>query len=286
MTQPDLSQRERPRLLSLAYQLLGGASDAEDIVQEALVRLSQETSTVERPAAWLTTVVTRLCLDHLRSARSRREAYVGPWLPEPAMIDDSFEQRAERAEEVSLAFLVVLEALSPLERAAYLLHQVFDYSFEEVSQVLGRDSATCRKLAQRAKAHLSERRPRFAPSAEAHAALVQSFALAIATGDQARLVSLLTPDASCVSDGGGKRKAALKVVTRAERVAKLLIGLARRGVSGQVSFEQINGSLALVLRTEQGIDSVLTIENDGARVSVVRIVRNPDKLRFLERQRG
>jgi RNA polymerase sigma-70 factor (ECF subfamily) len=281
---PALLERERPRLLSLAYQLVGGASDAEDLVQEALLRASQADS-IEHPVAWLTTVVTRLCIDHLRSARARRETYVGPWLPEPAIIDDAFDQRAENADAVSFAFLVALESLSPLERAAFLLHHVFDYSFDEVGAVLGRDPSASRQLAHRAKLHLSARRPRFAADREAHAALVQGFAAAVATGDTEALVSLLTPDARCVSDGGGKRKAALKVVFGAPRVARMLVGLARRGLGDRrVGFETINGAVGVVVRDDDAIDSVTLLEVDAGRVRAVHVVRNPDKLRFLERQ--
>jgi RNA polymerase sigma-70 factor (ECF subfamily) len=281
----ELFERERPRLLSLAYQLLGGASDAEDLVQEALLRASQAGVVLDAPGAWLTKVLTRLCIDHLRSARARRETYVGPWLPEPAIIDASFEQRSERAEAVSFAFLVALESLSPLERAAFLLHHVFDYSFEEVGDVLGRDTAASRQLAHRAKRHLEEQRPRFPTDPAAHAALVQGFAAAVATGDEGALVSLLAPDARCTSDGGGKRKAALKVVSGASRVARMLIGLARKGFgSRRIELESINGALGIVVRDEVEIDSVTLFECDGARISAVHIVRNPDKLRFVERQ--
>jgi RNA polymerase sigma-70 factor, ECF subfamily len=285
MIDRELFERERPRLLALAYQLVGGASDAEDLVQEALLRASQPGLVLEHPGAWLTTVLTRLCIDHSRSARARRETYVGPWLPEPAIIDATFEQRTENAEAVSFAFLVALEALSPLERASYLLHHVFDYSFDEVGVVLGRDPAASRQLAHRAKRHLEAQRPRFTPDREAHAALVQGFAAAVATGDEQALVSLLAPDARCVSDGGGKRKSALKVVSGADRVARMLVGLARRGFGARsLSFESINGAVGIVVRDEVEIDSVTIFESDGARVCAVHLVRNPDKLRFLERQ--
>jgi RNA polymerase sigma-70 factor, ECF subfamily len=285
MIEPSLLERERPRLLSLAYQLLGGASDAEDVVQEALIRATQATSRIEHLGAWLTTVTTHLCLDHLRSARTRRETYVGPWLPEPAILDDSFERRTENAEAVSFAFLVALEALSPLERAAYLLHHVFDYSFDEIGAVLGRDTAASRQLAHRAKQHLADQRPRFEPDREAHAALVQGFALAVATGDEQALLSLLTADARCVTDGGGKRKAARKIVSGPARVARMLIGLARRGFGElRVGFETINGQVAIVVRDDLQIDSVTHLELDGPHVRTVHVVRNPDKLRFLERQ--
>ena len=199
-------QSLRPHLFSVAYRMLGSASDAEDVVQDAWLRAASAPAALESARAWLTTVVTRLCLDRLKSARARREEYVGPWLPEPVPTGavDSADTMLSRHESVTMAFLVLLESLSPLERAVFLLREVFDYEYADIAQITGRDEAACRQLFSRAKKHISDHRPRFPASPEAHAKMVGRFMEACLAGDMDGLMSLLAEDVTAWSDGGGK----------------------------------------------------------------------------------
>jgi RNA polymerase sigma-70 factor (ECF subfamily) len=271
----DAFLAHRPSLFALAYRMLGSAAEAEDIVQEAWLRW-REAEGVESPRAWLSTVVTRLCLDALKSARARRETYVGPWLPEP--IATSAEEIDP--ETVSLAFLTVLERLTPVERAAYLLHAVFDYSHSEVASILARDEATVRQIYHRAKSRVTEARPRFAPSKEAHARLLEGFALACTNGDVAGLRAMLADDVVAWSDGGGKRRAALNPVFGSDAVSRLFVGLAKKGGADghDVAFVEVNGWPALALKLQGRIDTVVAIQTDGERIYAVYVVVNPDKL--------
>jgi RNA polymerase sigma-70 factor (ECF subfamily) len=267
--------QERPHLFAIAYRMLGSAAEAEDIVQEAWLRW-REAERIEAPRAWLSTVVTRLCLDALKSARARRETYVGPWLPEPiATGPEEIDP-----ETVSLAFLTVLERLTPIERAAYLLHAVFDYSHAEIASMLGRDEATVRQIYHRAKARVTEGRPRFAPSREAHARLLESFAQACARGDVDALRAMLAEDVVAWTDGGGKRRAARNLLCGSDAVSRFFVGLTKKGsVEGRdIAFVDVNGWPALALKLGAKVDSVLAIQTDGARIYAVYVVVNPDKL--------
>jgi RNA polymerase sigma-70 factor (ECF subfamily) len=273
MSDPFL--QHRPNLFALAYRMLGSAAEAEDIVQEAWLRW-REAENVESPKAWLSTVVARLCLDALKSARARRETYVGPWLPEPiATSPDEIDP-----ESVSLAFLTVLERLTPVERAAYLLHAVFDYSHSEVASMLGKDEASVRQIFHRAKARVTEQRPRFAASKEAHARLLEGFAQACLRGDVEGLRAMLAEDVVAWSDGGGKRRAALKPVYGSDAVARLFIGLVKKGsVEGrEILHVEVNGWPALAGNFQGTIDTVVAIQTDGAKIYAVYVVVNPDKL--------
>ena len=296
MSQEEAFQQQRPRLFALAYRMLGSAADAEDVLQDAWLRWqASDVAELESPGAWLTTVVTRLCLDQLKSARVRRESYVGPWLPEPLPTADSGESAAEPAaadpvalqESLSMAFLVLLEQLSPAERAAYLLHEVFDYSHVEIAPMLGLSPDHCRQLALRARGHLRERRPRFAPSRERHERLLHEFLQAIRAGQLEPLQRLLSEDVVMRSDGGGKRSAATKPVYGSERVARFFLGLASKLPSHPLPIEfrilDVNGWPALLTFEAGQLLHVLSLEGDGSTIRNVYIVLNPDKLQAIRR---
>jgi len=284
---PEEIARERPFLFGLAYRMLGSAADADDVLQEAWLRVA-EVEEVRSPRALLATVVTRLCLDETRSARRRRLEYLGEWLPEPvadAPADDPFE----RAETVSVAFLVVLESLSPLERAVFLLREVFDFDFAEVAAAVGRNEAACRQLLRRAKAHVDARPPRYAPDPATRDALTMAFVAAVATGDVASLVALLAEQVTAVTDHGGKATAARRPVRGADFVARFLAGLGRKGAAASGVSAQlvaINGAPALVVRGGETVETVIQLAweagDGGPKVAAVYLTRNPDKLRRLE----
>src|SRR5262245_58211055 len=222
----------RRRLTGLAYRMLGSLSEAEDIVQEAYLRWhTAERGRVDNPQAYLSRTVARLCLDHLKSARARRETYVGPWLPEP-IVDQaalSPDSASELADDLSVALLMTLERLSPLERAAFLLHDVFEMEFTQIADVLDRSESACRQLAARARAHVSEERPRFRPSADEVARLSDAFHRAALSGDAAQFAELLAEEAVLYSDGGGKRIAALNPIRGRDKIVRFIGGLAQKG---------------------------------------------------------
>jgi RNA polymerase sigma-70 factor (ECF subfamily) len=271
----DVFGEQRARLFALAYRMLGSVASAEDVVQEAWLRWQKATN-VDAPAAWLSTVVTHLCLDELKSARARHEAYVGPWLPEPiATTRDEVDP-----ETVSIAFLRVLERLSPVERAVYLLHAVFDLGHGEIGAILAKDEATVRQVFHRAKAHVVAGRPRFAPSKEAHARLLTGFVEACARGDVSALRALLAEDAVAWTDGGGKVRAALKPLLGSDAIARFFVGVVRKGAADglTVQIEEINAWPAIVSRRGSAVASTLSIETDGERIYQVDVMVNPDKL--------
>lgn len=268
----------RSRLFGLAYRMLGSAAEAEDVLQEAHLRWqAAEHATIAAPGGWLTTVVSRLCLDQLKSARARREAYVGTWLPEPLPTDRVADP--PDLESISLAFLVLLEALSPLERAVFVLREVFDYDFAEVAAIVGREEAACRQLAHRAREHVRSKRPRFARSREQHEQLLGAFLGAIAQGDLTGLQRLLADEVVALSDGGGQVKAARNPVFGPDRVARLCLGLGKKaGPDLALSIEEINGWPAAVLRIGDRVCVTLSLETDGERIYALHVVNNPDKL--------
>lgn len=275
----------RRRLTGLAYRMLGSLSEAEDIVQEAWLRWNRaDRAALREPGAWLSRVVTRLCLDQIKSARARRETYVGPWLPEP-VIDETqvaADTAGERAEDISVAFLLALERLSPLERAAFLLHDVFEMDFPQVARTLDRGEAACRQLASRARAHLKAARPRFAVPQEEGERLVQAFMAAAASGETAALASLLAEDAALHSDGGGKRLAALNVIHGRDRVARFFAGVARKGWAGvRARMATINGMPGLVMTDPDGGVQTIALQVRDGLISVLYVVRNPDKLHHV-----
>ena len=278
----------RPLLFAIAYRMVGSVSEAEDLVQEAFLRYHARPDDAEvgSPRAYLTTITTRLAIDHLRSARVRREAYVGPWLPEPLVVDAAAgpSEQAELADSLSLAFLVVLERLSPVERAVFLLHDVFDLPYDEIAEIVERSEENCRQLASRARRRVEESRPRFEVSLDHHRELTDRFIHACETGDADELIELLAEDVVAYSDGGGKVAAARRPVEGRERVAKFLIGISRperRPESAVVERVDVNGRPGVRVAadgTPLGVVS-LDVADDGVRA--VRIVVNPEKLRHL-----
>jgi RNA polymerase sigma-70 factor (ECF subfamily) len=276
----------RRHLRGLAYRMLGSLADAEDVVQDAYLRWhGARRDSVDDPRRFLSTVVTRLCLDLLKSARVRREAYVGPWLPEPVLDAAALapESGAELAEDLSVALLLTLERLSPLERAAFLLHDVFGLGFDAVAEALGRKEAACRQLAARARAHVREGRPRFRASREAAAALAAAFMRASATGDPAALGELLARDAVLLTDGGGKRIAARNPIVGAGKIVRFFVKLAQKGRPQRyvaVEPATINGLPGFVLRDVEGFAETIAFEPDGVgRIAAIYHLRNPEKLR-------
>jgi RNA polymerase sigma-70 factor (ECF subfamily) len=272
----------RGRLLGLAYRMLGSRSDAEDVVQDAFLRFAGARD-VHNPEAFLVTVVTRLCLDRLKSAKAQREIYVGPWLPEPVFDTEvlSAEAATEFADDLSLALLLALDRLSPLERAAFLLHDIFDMPFSEIAGMIGRTEPACRQLATRARRAVRDARPAPMAAPDDHARLLSAFMEAVASGDLSRLAGLLREDAVAVTDGGGRKQAALNPIIGADRVARFFIGVAGKNSGRDIRMEpaMINGTVGALLYMDGEIDHSLTMAIDGDRIAAIYIVRNPDKLR-------
>ena len=275
---------ERPKLFGVAYRMLGSVADAEDAIQETFLRwqeVADAGTAIESPSAYLTTMVSRRCLDELRSARRRREAYVGEWLPEPLLEGHRLDPAAttELVDSLSTAFLVVLEALSPGERAAFLLHDVFGYEYAELARILGRGEPACRQLVARARRRVAERRPRFEVSPEAHARLLNEFLRATTAGDVDGLVSLLAEDAVLRTDGGGVVTAARNPIAGAERIARWSIGVMEKA-RGDLSFavETVNGLPGAVMRAKGAVYGVMSIEVRDGKIQNVYIQVNPAKL--------
>ncbi|MGA2129148.1 MAG: sigma-70 family RNA polymerase sigma factor [Xanthobacteraceae bacterium] len=274
----------RRRLTGLAYRMLGSLTEAEDIVQEAFLRWhAVDRATVADPRAYLSRVVARLCLDQLKSARVRRETYVGPWLPEPVIDAAALapDTASEYADDLSVALLLTLERLSPLERAAFLLHDVFEVDFPEVARALDRSEAACRQLAARARAHVRQSRPRFAATDEDVARLTDAFHAAVLAGDVPGLAQLLAEDAVLYSDGGGKRSAALNPIRGRDKIIRFYVGLARkRGRPKLRSVRQarINGMPGFIIVDGEGEVETLALDIRDRRIAALYLVRNPDKL--------
>jgi len=280
MTDTDVFETQRPRLKRLAYRMLGSVAEAEDAVQDAWLRWTRAGEDVADPAAWLVRTTSRLCIDRLRAAKAQRDAYRGPWLPEP-LIEELTEDPVERAEDVSVAFLLALERLSPLERAVFLLHDVFDEDYAAVAETLGRTEPAVRQLATRARSHVRDARPRFSVSQEEAGRLAMAFMTAAAQGDYAALSQMLAKDAVLLSDGGGKRKAALRPIVGPEDIVRLLQGLAWRAgwAEGmQIRPVRINGYPGVVaIQGEEPMTIAFQPGPDG-KIAGVYLVRNPDKL--------
>ncbi|MER8009164.1 RNA polymerase sigma-70 factor [Streptomyces sp. NPDC094149] len=279
----------RPRLFGLAYRMLGSAEEAEDTVQDAYLRFSgADRAGIEHPAAWLAKVVTNLCLNRLTSARARRERYVGPWLPEPVLTSDGTLgplESAEQREAVSMAMLVLLERLTPTERAVYVLREAFGYGHREIAGVLDVTEANCRQLYRRAVRRVGEERSRFEPVPERQAELVASFLGAARDGDLAGLEKLLTADVTWSSDGGGKVSAARRPVEGREKVARLAVGGAERFAAGlRYTPAEINGEYGLAAWAGDVLAGVVAFEVRDGLIAHLRVVVNPDKLDFVRRQ--
>jgi RNA polymerase sigma-70 factor, ECF subfamily len=274
---------EEKRLLRLAYRHLGSVAEAEDVVQEAWLRFAA-VAEVRDARHLLSTIVTRLCLDRIKSARARRETYVGPWLPEPAT-GDAFVEAGDSALDISFAVMRVLERLSPAERAAYFLHDLWGFSFEEVADALHRSPAACRKLASRARAALASEAPRFQPDAKQVDRLAEAFRASVESGDPAMLKALLAEEAELIADGGGKVLAALNIITGADAVSRFLTGVTAKAASVstiEMRAAVINGAPGLVALIDGGLDQTFTFDLDAeGRVRTIYIVRNPDKLERL-----
>jgi RNA polymerase sigma-70 factor, ECF subfamily len=282
-------QELRPLLLSIAYRMVGSVTDAEDLVQDAYLRYHRAVAggeVIESPKAYLSAIVTRLAIDHLRSARVRREQYVGPWLPEPVLTDEASDpaDQAETADSLSMAFLLLLESLSPVERAVFLLREVFGYSYEEIAGVVGKTEDNSRQIAVRARRHVEERRPRFEATKRQKEELAERFFAAVGEGDMEGLMELLAADAVLVGDGGGKAPARRTPLHGRERVARFLLGFATElvplGVGIRLS--EINGQPgAIVSDRDGGILNVFSLDIADGRVQTIRGILNPDKLRHL-----
>jgi len=270
---------ERPRLVGLAYRMLGTWADAEDVVQDVWLR-AQAAEGVERPAAWLTTVTTRACLDRIRAMKRRREEYLGPWLPEPMVSEGGPEDAAELSESLTLGFLTVLDRLQPMERAVFLLADVFSVRFSDIAATVGRSEVACRQVASRARRKLAEGPSRHTPGAER--GVVDEVLVALATGDSETVLRRLAPDVVCVSDGGAKRRAARYPVVGRARVARLLLNLASRYLEGvAVAPATVNGDPGVIVTVDGVVDFVAAFEVDEERVAAIWIIRNPDKLEHV-----
>ncbi|MDI3388048.1 RNA polymerase sigma-70 factor [Streptomyces sp. B-S-A8] len=278
-------EEHRPVLTGVAYRMLGRVADAEDVVQDAWLRWSTaEHAEIREPRAYLVRITTRLAIDRLRHVQSRREAYVGPWLPEPlatdfgATVPDTAE-RAVLAESVSLAVLVVLESLSPLERAVFVLREAFGFPFAQIAAVLERSEAAVRQLANRARKHVEERKPRFDVDPAERRDLTERFLTAATDGDLDGLMELLATDARLVGDSGGKSRAPLRIIESAGKVGRFMAAIGPQGVPNpEVRIRELNGGPALLILSDGKPDSVLQIDVADGRIQSVYIVRNPDKL--------
>lgn len=274
-------------LFSIAYRMLGSTTDAEDMLQETFIRWQQTLlGEIRNPRAFLVTVISRLCIHDLESARNSREEYVGPWLPEPILTADDSDPlaRYELHESVSIAFLLLLEKLTPVERAAFLLHDVFDYDYAELAHVLQKSETSCRQIVHRARLRVTEQRPRFEASAELHEKLLREFLTASSSGDMASLLSTLSHDVVLYADGGGKAHAASRPVHGADRVARFVLGAVRRTVPGDVDtrIERINGQPTPVYRLPSGsAGCVIGITLAEQRIGQIFVVTNPQKLERL-----
>ncbi|HMA33076.1 MAG TPA: RNA polymerase sigma-70 factor [Chloroflexia bacterium] len=285
----DEFETYRPLLFGIAYRMLASASEAEDIVQEAYLRYhAAPAGEIRTLKAYLTTIVTHLCLDHLKSARVQREQYVGPWLPEPLITTDAGLtplQTLEQQESIALAFLVLLECLTPQERAVFLLHDVFDYTTPEIAEVLGKSAANCRQIVHRARERLAERRRRFAPAPVVHRRLTEQFLVACTQGDVAGLTTLLAQDVTTWSDGGGRVTAARNLILGRENSIRFLIGVARKTPAAmRATLEEVNGVPAFLLWLGDALNLVGVLDIVDEQVQGIHFMLNPDKLAYIAAQ--
>lgn len=283
MPTPDEFDEHRSALFGLAYRMLGSVMDAEDILQEAFLRWQNAPeSTIRSPRAYLTTIVTRLCLDQLRLAHVQREEYIGAWLPEPlAQSPESDPARlVELDESISTAFLVLLESLSPLDRAVFLLHEVFNYTFAEIAPMVDRTPADCRQIGHRARQRLAQGRPRFEAKAETVEEVVQRFLSACVGDDVSGLLALLAPDVTVTNDSGGKVSSVRNIIVGADRVSRLMTGIFRRWSPHLTArMATVNGQPALITCANQQPVAVITFDVREGRIHAIYQVLNPDKLK-------
>lgn len=289
MGDEELYRDLRPLLFAIAYRMVSSASEAEDIVQEAYVRMERarkEGTIVEVPKAYLVSITTRLAIDHLRSARVRRESYVGTWLPEPVLSDPAAEHVVETADSLSTAFLLLLETLSPIERAVFLLREVFGYGYDEIAQIVAKTEANCRQIFTRARRHIDVGRQRFTASREEHDALVRAFLDACERGDVDGLVGLLADDVAFYGDGGGKAVAVAQPVHGRDRVARLVAGMLARATKLDLRLRpaRVNGEMGVIAYDAGGnVVNVVSFDVRDGAVTTMWAVANPDKLRHLVR---
>ena len=291
MTKSESFEKYRYLLFSIAYRMLGSAMEAEDMVQETYLRYQAVSGeTIQSTKAFLTTVITRLCLDHLKSAKQQRETYIGPWLPEPVLTGGEYpaspEANLSKHESISMAFLVLLESLTPTERAVFLLREVFEYDYSEISRIVDRDEAACRQLFSRAKKHIANNRPRFTPSSEAHERIVTGFLRAVEAGQMDKLENFLAEDVTWWSDGGGTVGVATKPIHGRDNVIRFIRGLDRlKPEATEVRMAEVNGSAAIVIKAYGRLFGIYTIDTDGERITAVRAVINPKKLSHIMQTR-
>ena len=276
----------RTHLFAIAYRMLGSAMDAEDMVQETYLRYrATPPETIHSLKAYLTTILTRLCMDQLQLARRKREVYVGPWLPEPILTTEEVEtgdpeKRVDMQESISLAFLVLLEQLQPFERAVFLLREVFGYEFAEIAEILDKSEAACRRSFSRARHHLREHRPRFPASPQTHQQMLNGYFQAVQTGEMTPLMNLLSEDVTLWADGGGKvKQAALRPIHGRDAVARFSLGTKRFWPeNSRIEPREVNGQAALIIRTGDKAFAVFSIDVEQGRIQAIRIIANPDKL--------
>ena len=285
MNQADAFTEQRPLLFSIAYRMLGSVMDAEDMVQETFLRWQQAPpAELRSPKSYLSTVVTRLCIDQLRSARAQREQYIGPWLPEPLITEQTpgMDERLIMDDSVSMAFLVLLERLSPIERAVFLLRDVFDYEYAEIADVVGKTEANCRQMVRRARQHVAEHRRRFEASPEQLERVAERFLQAATEGDMQGFLDLLAEDVTLRSDGGGKVAAALNPIYGPSNVARFFIGVSTKmPASFEIRRAWVNGAPGAITYVDGRPQSVITADVEDGKVRAVHIVVNPDKLRHV-----
>ncbi len=283
-TRVEQFNQYRPLLFGIAYRMLGSAMDAEDMVQETFLRWQQATEGIQSPKSYLATIVTRLCIDNLRLAQTQREEYIGPWLPEPLLTleDTTIAETLELAESLSMAFLVLLESLSPIERAVFLLREVFGYEYAEIARMVGKSETNCRRIASRAKEHITTKRPRFDATREQQAEATRRFVLACTNGDMNALLQVLAPDVVFEADGGGKVSAARRPIYGAEQVARALLGILKLLPPDlQVELARVNAQPAIIGYLSGKPFYVTVLDIVDGRVQNIYNVLNPDKLSNL-----
>jgi RNA polymerase sigma-70 factor (TIGR02957 family) len=276
----------RNLLFTVAYEMLGSAADAEDVLQEAWLRWAGvDLGTVRDQRAYLVRIATRQALSRLRTLRRRRESYVGPWLPEPLLTAPDVAEDVELADSVSMAMLLVLETLTPTERAVFVLREVFDLEYDEIGEAVAKTPAAVRQIAHRARAHVAARRPRGVVSAAETRGALEAFQRAVETGDLANLLDMLAPDVVLLTDGGGVKRAAVRPIVGAGHVTRFLaVGIPRIGGEASVELLQINGRPALIIRLSGEIEHVVAVRIDDGLITGLYVVRNPEKLSRVERE--
>lgn len=278
-------EENRPLLFSIAYRMLGSAADAEDLVQDTYLRWRAEPrEDVQSPKHYLTTVITRQAINHLQSARVRREQYVGPWLPEP-VLTSAMRDPVELAESLTVAFLVLLESLGPVERAVFLLSEVFDYSMNEIAETTGKSVANCRQILHRARQAVRGRRRSYAVSDESVKPVVENFSRAVYAGDVRSLLDLLAADAVLYADGGGKVQAAINPIYGADRVARFLAGISTKGVAGtNIEYREINRQPGYLVFRAGALEGAITFDVADGQIQAIYLISNPDKLAALKKE--